>query len=285
MPKLCCEQCGLIFRPRRSQISQRYCSRACKNKAKDVRNHLADKCKTFVRRCKRCGETFMQIGSEYKSSLCSDACRRQIRPTKCKTCKAPLTQDWSRGRIKHYCSRKCTPAQQRLRKGIHCLTCNNHFFPDKLTMYCSDDCRLMGSCKDMATSKYKGIIQRTLTYVDRERNHCYKDIDCRFTKDEFKEWAIPELYKFRKAYPYETPSIDRIDPKGHYEPGNVRIISMDQNTLRSEFFKRTVGLRPDNTHDRNVYNIVRAARIWCDECEITKEEFDTMWSQGVISKI
>ncbi len=46
---------------------------------------------------------------------------------------------------------------------------------------------------------------------------------------EFLEWAVPEYERFMHDNPVDTPSINRIDSCGHYELGNIEIVSMSSN--------------------------------------------------------
>ena len=82
----------------------------------------------------------------------------------------------------------------------------------------------------MAMSKWEGIVKRC---NPRQQKKCYRGVENRFNKEQFIRWVIPELERFYKEQPYETASIDRIDPTGHYEPGNVRVISHLENSRRN----------------------------------------------------
>lgn len=63
------------------------------------------------------------------------------------------------------------------------------------------------------------------------RNPSYSDIQLKMTKEEFLSWAIPQYEEWAKHHPEETPSINRIDPYGHYELSNIQIISLKDNII------------------------------------------------------
>lgn len=57
----------------------------------------------------------------------------------------------------------------------------------------------------------------------------YFHVKINVERDEFLEWAIPEYEKFMTLNPNAQPSIDRIDSDGHYEIGNIRVVSINDN--------------------------------------------------------
>lgn len=61
----------------------------------------------------------------------------------------------------------------------------------------------------------------------------YQGIEIKTTSKEFRSWAIPAIEEFIKNNPNDTPSLDRIDPDGHYEINNLRIVDKNYNNLRS----------------------------------------------------
>lgn len=63
----------------------------------------------------------------------------------------------------------------------------------------------------------------------------YKNIKVEMTKDEWVQFATPFISKFLEQRPDETPSVDRLDPNGNYSINNIRIISYQENLLRSRF--------------------------------------------------
>jgi len=83
-----------------------------------------------------------------------------------------------------------------------------------------------------------GIFQRTRWEVNKPKNKCYKEngIKCllgetpeeafHYLKDNFEE-DVKRLLKQDK-----TPSVDRINPNGHYEHGNIQIIDLKENVRK-----------------------------------------------------
>lgn len=61
------------------------------------------------------------------------------------------------------------------------------------------------------------------------KNPSYAAVELRMTKEEFIEWVIPKYAEFLAQHPGESPSIDRIDPNGHYEISNLRVIPLAEN--------------------------------------------------------
>lgn len=57
----------------------------------------------------------------------------------------------------------------------------------------------------------------------------YDGIEVRMTRDAFLAWAIPEYTLWMAKNPGATPSLDRIDPKKHYELGNLRLLTRGEN--------------------------------------------------------
>lgn len=84
------------------------------------------------------------------------------------------------------------------------------------------------------------LVKRTITDVDNSRNAYYKrnGIKCLIgnntqgvletLKTHYRDDVIRLLRKGEK------PSVDRIDPKGHYELGNIQIVSFEENMRRSD---------------------------------------------------
>jgi len=90
-------------------------------------------------------------------------------------------------------------------------------------------------------------------------NPSYEHTEVRMTQAEFLAWAIPAYQEYLEQHPEsflpekpkDTASLDRIDPNGHYEIGNLQIISMGENA------------RLSNQH-RNVH--APKGMAWCSVC-------------------
>ena len=52
------------------------------------------------------------------------------------------------------------------------------------------------------------------------------------TKEQFLAWAIPKYNSWLQEHPDVVPSVNRIDNKGHYEIGNIEVISWGQNATK-----------------------------------------------------
>lgn len=65
-------------------------------------------------------------------------------------------------------------------------------------------------------------------------NHgrCYASVEVRISRADFMAWAVPQYEAWFREHPDVTPSIDRIESSGHYEAGNLRLISRSKNCQR-----------------------------------------------------
>ena len=80
----------------------------------------------------------------------------------------------------------------------------------------------------------------------------YANVELRMTSHEFVSWVIPLIEKWYRTQPDVVPTLDRINNLGHYELGNLRIISGKENTH----------WRGNN---KNVYAPTGTA--WCHVCK------------------
>lgn len=84
-----------------------------------------------------------------------------------------------------------------------------------------------------------GIVKRTILDVDKPNNEYYKrnGIQCRLGKtaaEVNKTLTIHYRDDFKKILRKGgKPSVDRIDAKGHYELGNIQIVTFEENMRRS----------------------------------------------------
>jgi hypothetical protein len=79
----------------------------------------------------------------------------------------------------------------------------------------------------------------------------YALVEVQMTREEFIAWAKPRIAAWWKANPGVTPSVDRKKNAGHYELGNLRIISLSANS------------RLQATH-KNVH--APRGKAWCAFC-------------------
>jgi hypothetical protein len=109
-----------------------------------------------------------------------------------------------------------------------------------------------------AQTAWSHIIERAGN--NNGRNPTYTNVEVRMTRGEFIEWAIPQYEEKLNEDPTETWSIDRIENKGHYELGNLQVISMGENSRKS---------------GRNKLVHAPEGMSWCRQCKQYKkcEEF------------
>ena len=78
-----------------------------------------------------------------------------------------------------------------------------------------------------AKAAYYGMLKRCLNKDGK--NPSYANVELKMTWEEWLQWAVPEYEKFQRDNPGVTPNAARIGDAGHYELGNIRIISQTQN--------------------------------------------------------
>ncbi len=86
------------------------------------------------------------------------------------------------------------------------------------------------SAKGKAANAWHSITCRTNGNAADRHARIYAGIEVRMTRQEFLAWAIPIYSEWMKQHPDDTPSVDRKDPTGHYEIGNLQIISLSDNS-------------------------------------------------------
>lgn len=135
----------------------------------------------------------------------------------------------------------------------HCSRCNkpgplarNRSCPDGFGSWCLKCTREVAAARRKTVEgrayqrNYKrGIRGRILaawcSLNDRAGNRdgkhpTYADVRVLITRDEFLKWAEIEFSRWMSENPGGRPSVDRIGPSIHYEPGNLRVISCGQNS-------------------------------------------------------
>jgi transposase-like protein len=118
-------------------------------------------------------------------------------------------------------------------------------------------------CKD-CTRSYEASPERRAKRTWNTIKHragkqqSYEHVEVRMTRDEFLAWSIPE---YAKWIPKDQPSLDRIDPRGHYELGNLRIINRRENSR----LQRTA---------KNVH--ATEGMAWCTDCSAYLQR-DSFW--------
>lgn len=92
--------------------------------------------------------------------------------------------------------------------------------------------RVNGTIEYFKCNTWNNIRKRVINGKPDSRNASYirRGVELRITKEEFYKWCdsnsalILEIYAQAK-----TPSIDRIDPTGHYELSNIQILEFGEN--------------------------------------------------------
>lgn len=98
--------------------------------------------------------------------------------------------------------------------------------------------------KARARAAYSNMIRRC--HGGSASEDAYQNVEVRMTKSEWLAWAIPQYTAFMLANPDVVPHAARKGDLGHYEVGNIDIISARENMLsQSDRFKLT--LNPDGT--------------------------------------
>ena len=97
-----------------------------------------------------------------------------------------------------------------------------------------------------------------------QKGGAYKKIEVKMTKEEWYEFVTPLIEDFLNKRPDQTPSIDRINPDGHYETSNLRIISYQENLARSRINLKRFGITKDSTETDRLEIL---ARLFVGNCE------------------
>lgn len=78
------------------------------------------------------------------------------------------------------------------------------------------------------------------------KNPSYSDVELRMTLDQWLDWSVPRYAEFIRENPDISPSVSRFGDAGHYEIGNLEIISFAENRSRQKR-DTTYRLRSDGT--------------------------------------
>lgn len=89
----------------------------------------------------------------------------------------------------------------------------------------------------------KGYRQRMWTSMNQRCGKgSYQKVMVKITKKEWYEFATPLIEAFLRDHPGSIPSVDRKDPKLHYELGNLQIIPWESNLDMSSVFMESLGV-------------------------------------------
>lgn len=78
-----------------------------------------------------------------------------------------------------------------------------------------------------AKNAYCGMRRRALNACGNEPS--YANVELRMTLDQWLGWAVPEYERFTAANPDASPNAARKGDLGHYEIGNIEIVSAAAN--------------------------------------------------------
>jgi hypothetical protein len=96
-----------------------------------------------------------------------------------------------------------------------------------------------------AKAAYCGMQARCLN--KNGKSPTYANVELRMTRSEWLAWAVPEYEKFSVNFPNDRPNAARHRDEGHYEIGNISVISdednRDERTARSESLAREDGTK------------------------------------------
>lgn len=91
-----------------------------------------------------------------------------------------------------------------------------------------------------AKASYSGMKARCLNA--NGKHPTYANVQLRMTIEEWLEWALPRYEKFIAERPDGSPAAARKGDSGHYEIGNIQIISNLENRAQQAMPAK---LRPD----------------------------------------
>lgn len=81
-----------------------------------------------------------------------------------------------------------------------------------------------------AKAAYCGMIARCENA--NGKNPAYANVRLEMSLHEFLSWAIPRYERFSVEHPNESPCVARFKDSGHYEIGNIEIITFGENRRR-----------------------------------------------------
>ena len=122
-----------------------------------------------------------------------------------------------------------------------CPNCNREFTSLRSNQkFCTPQCQKTQKRKNRKFKKttnwyisrlWGGMVKRTKKYKSY-REH---GVEIRMTREEFATWARHQLPIFFASSLGKSPSVDRIDSKGHYELSNIQLISPEENSMKAFF--------------------------------------------------
>jgi len=130
--------------------------------------------------------------------------------------------------------------------------------------------------KDLSMPMKKNSIPEKMwrNIVKRCRHDpAYVNVDVKMSKLDFINWANLTVRNFCYLNPGITPSIDRIDPDGHYELRNIRILGVVENRIRSRFIEKFLGIDKLHSQKDRLDMWILLTDHLCDRLGISLDKF------------
>ena len=110
-------------------------------------------------------------------------------------------------------------------------------------------------------------------------NYANRGIKVSILEHEFKTWANLALENFFWDNPNQIPSIDRINPDGDYEKGNLKISILWKNRASSRYFLHCLGIEDCSEKEKNMEKIEFLLDVLLNQTSIEKTEFKNFMNQ------
>lgn len=129
-----------------------------------------------------------------------------------------------------------------------------------------------------AKAAYCGMKRRCLNACGTEPS--YANVELRMSLNEWLAWSLPRYRRFLNRHPDQSPSVSRKGDAGHYEIGNVEIVSALENRARqhrtraAKAGKKTCSrcdkTKPVSSFSRSSNNL-DGLSYWCKPCVRTQD--------------
>lgn len=92
------------------------------------------------------------------------------------------------------------------------------------------------------------------------------------TKEEWLEWSVPRYEEFDQKYPGERPNVARFRDQGHYEIGNIELVTAKKNvedqvrTITDIIHGTVGGFHKEKRRGLDICELCKAAqKSWTEE--------------------
>lgn len=120
----------------------------------------------------------------------------------------------------------------------------------------------------------------------------YKNVELKMSFEEWSNWALPLYEDFCKKYPRSIPVAARKKDLGHYELGNIRIISWAQNARERKRVPKVklicpkCGISFERNGNRVMHKIRKGKSPCCSrKCGNTRTNHEKQEKQKIIRRI